>query len=205
VKEETITKEPDAELAYLQEGVSVEVNPPFRSRRFIANKQLIPEDIEKLESVIPPEEQLQIVIVGDLNIKSQYARSLLAVTDKQVYGFDDTVDGGVRRESYEQISRVFVKRHYGNAMLVLCLKEDEKQMNFLRFSYREANLFDAAAGYITNIAAGGDAEEGLAVVKATFEKQFSVCPKCGRTLIRPGAPCMKCQSRISSSKSWVST
>ena len=195
MKEETITKESDAELAYLQEGVSVEVNPPFRSRRFIANKQLVQEDVEKLESVIPAEEQLQVVIVGDLNIKSQYARTFLAVTDKQVYGFDDTVDGGVRRESYEQISRGFVKRYYGNAMLVLCRKEDEESVNFLRFSYKEASLFDAVAGYITNIAAGGDAEEGLMVVKAAFEKQFSVCPKCGRTLIRPGAPCMKCQSK----------
>ncbi len=193
MKETTIEQEHIPE--YLQDGVSVEINAPFRGVKFIANKQLKPEDVQKLEKAIPPEQRLQFVIVGDLSIQSQYAHSFLAVTDKVLYGFDDAFEGGVRQVSYEQVKRAYVKRYYGNAMLVLCPQSDEEKINFLRFSYREANLFDAVAGYMTAVAAGKDMAEEQAIVKAAFEKQFCVCPKCGRTLIRPGAPCMKCESK----------
>ncbi len=190
MKEETIVKQEEMPR-YLQEGVSVEINPPFRNMRFIANKQLGQEDTQQLEAAIPAQEQLLLVIVGDLNIQNRYSRCLLAVTDKGIYG----VDGDVKQASFGAISRCSVKRYYGNAVLVLRRKESEAQENFLRFTYKEANLFDAAAGFITEMAAGGELEESIADVKATFEKQFSVCPKCGRTLIRPGAPCMKCESK----------
>ena len=193
MKEITLEKEHTPE--YLQGGVSVDINEPFRGVKFIANKQLKPEDTQKLEKTISSEECLQFVIVGDLSVRSQYAYTFLAVTDKALYGFDDAFEDGVRRVAYEQVNRAYVKRYYGNAMLVLCSQPEEKKDNFLRFSYREANLFDSAAGYITAVAGGKDMAEELAIVKAAFEKQFCVCPKCGRTLMRPGAPCMKCESK----------
>ena len=195
MKEETIVKKDDTMPEYLQEGMSVEINAPFRDLRFIANKQLQQEEREKLEKTIPQQEQLLIVIVGDLSVKNHYARSFLAVTDKKLYGFDDTVDGGVKQEAFDTISGGVVKRYYGNAMLVLRRKDEKEQVNFLRFTYREANLFDAAVGFITEMASQGDMTEALLDLKSTFEKQFSVCPKCGRTLMRPGAPCMKCESK----------
>ena len=197
MKEETIGIETSAE--YLQSGVSVDVNPPFRGIKFIANKKLEADDTDKLETAIPREECLQFVIVGDLNIKNHYAHAFLAATDKHIYSFDEALPNGVGQVPYGQIKSARVKRYYGNAMLVLTLSEDgdtdQKQINFLRFSYTQANLFDAAAGYITSIASGEEMVEELVVVKAALEKQFCVCPKCGRTLIRPGAPCMKCQSK----------
>ena len=64
----------------------------------------------------------------------------------------------------------------------------KKHENFIRFSYKVASLYDAAARYIENVAAGKDPEDEIRAVEAAFEKQFSVCPKCGRTLIRPGIP-----------------
>ena len=194
MKERILEKEASAE--HLQGGISVDINSPFRGVKFIANKQLKPEDTEKLEKTLPAEERLQFVIVGDLSIQSRYAYTFLAVTDKGIYGFDDTFEGGVRRVSYEQVKKAFVKRYYGNAMLIFTPpEEDGKRTNFLRFSYREANLFDSAATYITNMSKGKNMAEEIAIVKAAFEKQFSVCPKCGRTLMRPGAPCMKCESK----------
>ena len=63
------------------ENVSITVNPPFRGRQYASNKQLSPEDLEKLEKTLPREERLLFVIVGDLNIGSRYAKSFLAVTD----------------------------------------------------------------------------------------------------------------------------
>ena len=197
MKEETIELETAAE--YLQSGVSVDVNLPFRNTKFIANKKLNDTDREKLEQWIPREESLLFVIVGDLNIKNHYAHSFLAVTDQHIYAFDDAHPEGVEKMAYGQLKSARVKRNYGNAMLVFTLSDkestDRKRINFLRFSYTQANLFDAAAGYISAIVSGADMTEELAVVKAALEKQFCVCSKCGRTLIRPGAPCMKCQSK----------
>ena len=197
MSEKTIDIETSAE--YLQSGVSVDINPPFRGAKFIANKKLDANDTEKLEQEIPPEECLQFVIVGDLNVKNHYAHTFLAVTDQRIYGFDETFSDSVKKISYGQLKSARVKRYYGNAMLTLTPAEDQetdkKLINFLRFSYKEANLFDAAAGYISAIVSGADMAEELVIVKAALEKQFCVCPKCGRTLIRPGAPCMKCESK----------
>ncbi len=180
--------------AALHPEVSVTVNPPFRDRQFAANKKLTPVDWELLENAIDSAEQLQFAVVGDLNLKNRYARSVLAVTDKRIYGFDETTPGGVQICTYSQLKRAYVKRCYGNAVLVFADEEDHK-LNFLRFSYKEASLFDAAAAFITAVADGGDIAEEQQIVEAAFEKQFCVCPKCGRTLLRPGAACMNCQAK----------
>ncbi|MBQ8359538.1 MAG: ABC transporter ATP-binding protein [Oscillospiraceae bacterium] len=184
----------DASQSKLRVEACMTVNAPFRGRQFAANKKLTPEELDKLESVISDGEDLRFAVVGDLNIRNHYARSVLAVTDRQIYGLDETFDGGVKTHSFSQVKRAWVKRCYGNALLIFA-GEDDARVNFLRFSYKEAPLFDAAASYITNVAAGADREEEQNTVEASFEKQFRVCPKCGRTLIRPGAPCMNCQSK----------
>ena len=178
-------------------------NEPFRGVGFISNRKLTAEDIVKLEKGIPEDERLLFVIVGDLNIHSKYAKSMLAVTDKLIYGFDDAFEGGVKTHTYDKARRAYVKRCYGNAMLVFSMDEESKEFvdlskeytNFIRFSYKVASLYDAAANFIENVARGKDLEDELQVVDASFEKQFCVCPKCGRNLIRPGAPCMNCQSK----------
>jgi len=205
LKQDPLTRKDDQEpppLA-LREGTSVNVNSPFRGKQFAANKQLSEDDLAKLEKAVPENETLLFVIVGDLNIGSRYAKSFLAVTDKLIYGFDDSFAGGFKTHSYEKARCAYVKRYYGNAMLVFSMDDPQKEFvdhtleytNFIRFSYKVASLYDAAAAFIQNIHAGKDLEEELRVVEATFEKQFCVCPKCGRTLIRPGAQCMNCQSK----------
>ena len=178
--------------------VCLSVNPPFRGQQFAANKKLMPEDLEKFERIIDQDERLQFAVVGDLNLKNHYAHSVLAVTDKRLYGFDETIDGGVKICEFSKIKEAQVKRYYSNAMLIFTLAElgedqPEERLNFLRFSYREAIIFDAAAAFISNVSAGTDMEEERITAEMAFEKQFSVCPKCGRTLLRPGAPCMNCQ------------
>ena len=176
------------------EAASLTVNAPFRGKQFAANKKLTPEEIAILENALPEEEQLQFAVVGDLSVKNRYARSLLAVTDQKIYGLDENFEGGIKTHDFADIKRAWVKRCYGNALLIFS-GEDESRVNFLRFSYREAPIFDAAASYITRIAGGANREEERHIIEASFEKRFRVCPKCGRTLIRPGAPCMNCQSK----------
>ena len=179
------------------------VDVQFRGKRLLVNKILSNEDLGRLDKGIPQDETVRFVVVGDLDVKSKYATSFLAVTDRQLYGFDRSVEGGVRTHPYEGIKRAYVKRYYGNAMLIFSEDDSRKEYvdlskkytNFLRFSYRVASLYDAAAHFIENVAAGKDPEEEMKAVEASFEKQFSVCPKCGRNLIRPGAPCMNCQSK----------
>jgi len=184
-------------------NIATSINEPFRGKLFAANKKLSEEDLLKLEQTIPKEESLKFVIVGDLSIGSKYAKSFLAVTDKLIYGFDDSFEGGVRTHSYDRVKRAYVKRYYGNAMLVFSMDDSEKEyvdlskeyVNFIRFSYKVTSLYDAAANFIKNVAAGKNMDEEMQVIEVTFERQFSVCPKCGRNLIRPGAPCMNCQSK----------
>ncbi|MBE5868626.1 MAG: ABC transporter ATP-binding protein [Lachnospiraceae bacterium] len=179
------------------------VNDPFRGNEFIANKSLTQEDVAKLEAAIPQGERLLFVIIGDLNIHSKYAKSMLAVTDKLIYGFDQAFPEGVKTHSYDKVKRAYAKRYYANAMLILSMDDSKSEYvdrskeytNFIRFSNKVASLYDAAARFIQNVAAGNDIEDELRIVAVAFEKQFCVCPKCGRTLIRPGAQCMNCQSK----------
>ncbi len=175
----------------------------FRGKPLLTNKSLSEAEKALLEKTLPSDEVLHFVIVGDLNLKSKYASSFFAVSSCALYAFDPTLPGGVKKRGFEGIQRAYVKRYYGNAVLVF--SEDnggkeyvdltKKHETFIRFSYKTASLYDAAARYIENVAVGKDAAEELTFVESAFEKQFRVCPKCGRTLIRPGAPCMNCQSK----------
>ena len=181
-------------------SMSLTINAPFRNCQYAANKKLTAEEFEKLEAAILQTEKLRFVVVGDLNLKNKYARSILAVTDEGIYGFDETYANGFCKREYSEIQSAVVKRYYSNAMLIFAQKAETEEKtpektNFLRFTYREAPLFDAAANFINAVAGDADPEEEQKIMEAAIEKQFSVCPKCGRTLIRPGAPCIRCQSK----------
>ncbi len=191
---------------------NMRINEPFRGNELLANKRLTPEERVKLEQTIPTDERLCFVIVGDLTLKANYGKSLLALTGSHIYAFDENHKDGVYICDYKSAGRAYVKRCYGNAILVVsenCEKtqedtesakdgesgEKEKRVNLLRFSYKAASLFEAAAHFIQNISAGHDLDGEMAAVEASFEKQFLVCPRCGRSLMRPGAPCMNCRSK----------
>ena len=58
-----------------------------------------------------------------------------------------------------------------------------------------ASIYDAAANFIQYVAEGNPIQAEMQAMEAAFEKQFCACPQCGRALIRPGAPCMNCQSK----------
>ena len=74
----------DPSQTQLRDEASMTVNAPFRDRQFAANKKLTPEEISALEAAMAEGEQLRFAVVGDLNIKNHYARSVLAVTDRQM-------------------------------------------------------------------------------------------------------------------------
>ncbi len=181
----------------------ITVNDPFRGSVYAANKHLEEGQLDMLSAAIGENERLLFVIVGDLSIKSKYQTSMLAVTDGGIYGFDSEFEGGMRRHAYEDVGRAYVKRYYGNAMLVFSKDTSEGEnvdmkagrVGFIRFSYKTASLYDAAAVFIERIARGGDIDEEMNAVWASFEKQFCICPKCGRSLMRAGASCLNCESK----------
>jgi len=76
------------------------VNPAFRDRLFAANKKLDKKDFEKMEAAIPADEKLLFAVVGDLSIRSRYAKSFLgsqisrymALTRPPFYSFYKTCE-----------------------------------------------------------------------------------------------------------------
>ena len=117
------------------------VNVVFRGKPLLVNKILSEEDLDLLEKGIPCEETVKFVVVGDLNLRSKYAKTFLVVTDGKIYGFDPTFEGGMRTYAYSDLKRAYVKRCYGNAILVFSEdSSDAKQIdhskgyvNFIRF------------------------------------------------------------------------
>lgn len=177
------------------------LNPPFRGNAFAANKKLSDDMLVSVESAVPEDERLLFVIVGDLGYKSKYEPSYLVVTDGHIYAFDSSFENGCTVYGYSGVAHAQVKRYYGNAILVFFSERDGigegagERTNIIRFSYKVASLYDAAALFIENVASGKPIEEELGAVDTAFETQFCICPKCGRTLIRPGAECLNCRSK----------
>lgn len=162
----------------------------------LVNKELPSGLWERLEAakaeICEKEEKILFIIAGDLTLDAKYGDSLLAVTEKRAFTIDS--DGVVRCEKHCDIDKAEVRRMYGNARLILFDKAGEKH-EFFRFTYAVATLCDMAAEYISHMANGADAAREYDIVCATYEKLMNICPKCGRTLLHPGADCLNCQSK----------
>ena len=117
-----------------REKMSLTVNLPFRDKLFAANKTLTDAEREKLETTIFQGELLQFAVVGDLSLKNRYTRSVLAVTDTRIYGFDENYDDSVKTFTLEEVKKASVKRYYGNALLVFAGGEGEEKTIILRFA-----------------------------------------------------------------------
>ena len=160
----------------------------------ILTNKPVPDDITKRLDELAFNQRLLFFIVGDLSKDSMYSQSVLAVTDKGLYCFDRTYDEGYKFASHESIEDIKIKRLYGNAIMVIST-QNEEPYDFFRFTYSVANLCEAAADFSKRIKNGEAIDRSMEMVTAVFEKQFSSCPKCGRTLVRPGAACLNCQPK----------
>ena len=101
-KQKNVKEEPDPSRLSPETTVCLTVNAPFRGRPFVSNKKLTQEERDNLESALDSQEELLIVIVGDLNLKCRYSRSVFAVSDRQIYGFDETFPDGVKHFEFAQ-------------------------------------------------------------------------------------------------------
>ena len=153
----------------------------------------IPDDIMKTAEKVLGEDKMLFAVVGDLNLDGKYDSSAFIVTKTQAIAIDSKHEGGYKQFAFKDIEKVIVKRMYGNA--IIRIKTAENTETVLRFTYVNADIADAAAIFINNIISGLDFEEQLLIVKSTYDKQRSFCPKCGRKLASPDAECYNCKGK----------
>ncbi|MGN0545516.1 MAG: ABC transporter ATP-binding protein [Acutalibacteraceae bacterium] len=159
----------------------------------ITNKP-VPRQYEAQYGEIAENEEILFAVVGDLDLKAQYAESMLVFTKTGITAFDRTFDGGMYRLSYGEIESAQVKRLYSNALFRLKLSNG-KRISVMRFSYAAAEVADAGAVFINNVNDHGYSEEDAEVVRSVYMKQRSFCPKCGRKLSSPDAECINCAGK----------
>ena len=163
--------------------------------KFILKNREIPKNVQPtVDKMNEENEKILFVIVGDLNPSGKYAETALIFTENSVICCDGE-PGGERRYFYRDMKDVVARRMYGNATLS-AIMPDGKRVIFFRYTYSIASLCDAAALYINHINSGSDRLEELAIMEITFERALSICPKCGRTLLHPGAECIMCRSKL---------
>lgn len=158
-------------------------------KELLINTALSDEEMKKLRSREDPAFPYLFAIVGDISVKSEYCRNVLLVSEKKIDTYEIDTDHFGRSVALDEVESAQNKRMYGNALLRLKLKSGET-VNIFRYTFSEA-----AAGFIGTVSSGGNVDEAYDCMKAVYEKQLSVCPKCGRTLSSPGATCIHCASK----------
>ncbi len=163
-------------------------------KELLINTVLNEEEMKRLRSREDPAFPYLFAIVGDISIKSEYCRNVLLISEKRIDTYELDTDHFGRSVALDEIVSTQNKRMYGNAIFRLTLKSGET-VNIFRYTFSVNALSEAAAGFIQAISDGVSVDEAYDCVKAVYEKQLSVCPKCGRTLSSPGATCIHCASK----------
>ncbi len=160
----------------------------------LKNKAIPKGAVEIYETLVSQGENVLFVIVGDLNLRGRYTETALIFTDKAVVTYDG--EGGESKTYlFSDMKEVRAKRMYGNATLSAVMPSGRREV-FYRYTYSTAALCDAVALFIEHVRDGENLDDEYAVMAVTFERALSVCPKCGRTLLHPGAECIMCRSKV---------
>ena len=147
-------------------------------KELLINTALSDEEMKKLRSREDPAFPYLFAIVGDISVKSEYCRNVLLVSEKKIDTYEIDTDHFGRSVALDEVESAQNKRMYGNALLRLKLKSGET-VNIFRYTFSVNALSEAAAGFIGTVSSGGNVDEAYDCMKAVYEKQLSVCPKCG--------------------------
>ncbi len=162
----------------------------------LKNKAL-PKAAERLTEKMKAEgERPLFAIAGDLSEVGKYSESAIVVSDRSLGVFDG---GEAKIYKISEISELKSKRMYGNAVLSAKIDGEGRKILF-RYTYSIAALCDSAALFINHINEGASLDEEMSIMEAVFERALCVCPKCGRTLLHPGAECIMCRSKLKIAK-----
>ena len=162
--------------------------------KLLVNSLLSEEELAELKGRETPGHPWIFAIVGDISILSNYCRSVLLVSDIEVTTHEFNTHHAGTTIRIADIEKTHTRRMYGNAMLCLELKNGLEEKIF-RYTFSVNTLCEGASTFINSLVNGEDIEEATECMKAIYEKQLSVCPKCGRTLASPGAECLNCASK----------
>lgn len=141
-----------------------------------------------------PKDPILFAVIGEVDLHGNYNPCALAVTATRCFcvdlscgklGFDAPIDS---------LGEVFTKRLYGNGIL-RARSADGTPRDIFRYTLTIAGLCDATATFLNNLQEGMAISEALEVIRGTYDKLLSVCPKCGRTLAAPGVPCIHCMNK----------
>lgn len=158
------------------------------------NKELSEKIIPSVDRLIAEGKRILFAIAGDMSLDGKYRDTALIFTESSLI-YVDSLDSSEREYLYSDISEVKAKRMYGNATLSALMPSGRREILF-RYTYSIAPLCDAAALFINHLNEGAPLSDELAVVMVTIEHALSVCPKCGRKLLHPGAECIMCRSKM---------
>lgn len=161
---------------------------------FLLNKQLPSEQLSTLESLTDKDAPILFAIVSSITGKAEYSDTTLAATREYIFVFDNQSLTAGERIYFKDIEEVFNKRMYGNGTMRAKMKDGTKK-DLFRFTFAVAGLCDAAVFFVNSLISGTSLDEVMDSMTATYEKQLSVCPKCGRTLSAPGVKCINCESK----------
>ena len=162
---------------------------------YVLKNKPLPKDAELIvEKMIKDGEKILFVIVGDLNTRGKYDNTALIFSEDAVTVYDG-IPGESVSYKFSDLKEIKSKRMYGNATLSAVMPNGKREI-FFRYTYAVAALCDASALFIAHLNEGANFHDEMAVMEVTFERALSVCPKCGRTLLHPGAECIMCRSKV---------
>lgn len=161
---------------------------------FLINKRLEDTQLEKLRSLGTDDEPILLAIVGEISSKAKYSSCVLLATRRCLFTYDLESETCSERYRFSDVSEIFNKRMYGNGIMRV-RTVDGVLHELFRFTFTVTALCDAMLTYVTDIRDGTSVEDAYSAMEAVYEKQLSVCPKCGRTLSAPGAPCIHCMKK----------
>lgn len=141
-------------------------------------------------------ERVLFAIVGEMTNKSTYGSGGIVFTEHGLVVCDDQT---ANRYLYSDMLEVKSKRMYGNAALSYVDADGRRRILF-RYTYAISSLCDAAVRFIAHMRDGNDMEAGLEIMEDAFLRVLSVCKRCGRTLLYPGAECIMCRSKLKIAK-----
>ncbi len=160
----------------------------------LINQRLTKEQMQAVNDLTTPEDPALFAILGDVSTDVRYSKQILILTAARLISYHFESAQTVADISFSEIGEIYCKRMYGNGVMRVKLRSGEVK-NVFRFTFSIAALCDAAVQFARERMEGIAATEAMEAVGGTFQKQLSVCPKCGRVLSAPGVPCLSCMNK----------
>ena len=161
---------------------------------FLVNRKLDDKQAAAFLAINKAEDPLLFAVIGDIDKDSRYGTTALCVTATRVFVYDLNAGAAENTVDFADAESVYVKRLYGNGLLRAGMKDGQKK-DIFRFTFNVVGFCDVAVDFIEDMQKGVSVDEAMEAVRRYYEKQNIICPRCGRVLFAPGAPCTHCMKR----------